>query len=107
MNIGYLLDCASRNAGGLFESVRRLSQSVRQDRGATFVFSIADEYAAEDSAKWQPLELRLLDPKWMPAWGYSPELIPALMNAELEVLMTHGLWKYNSAASHAWHRQTG
>src|SRR5947208_8295710 len=39
--------------------------------------------------------------------GYSSQLVAALITAELDILSTHGLWKYCSVASNAWHRRTG
>jgi len=40
-------------------------------------------------------------------WGYSNELVPAMLDADLDILSVHGLWKYCSVGSHRWHRQTG
>jgi poly(glycerol-phosphate) alpha-glucosyltransferase len=106
VNIGHLLDCASRNAGGLFESARRLAQSFPQVAGTTVVFSTWDEQTAHDAKQWQPLELRTFPRKVLPAWGYAPSLPGALCDANLEILLTHGLWKYCSVASLSWHRRT-
>jgi len=106
VNIGCLLDCASRNAGGLFESVRRIAQSFPQTQGTTMVFSLEDEHAKEDAGHWQPLKLHLFERKWFPQWGYAPQLSEALLDANIEMLMTHGLWKYSSLASLRWHRRT-
>jgi glycosyltransferase involved in cell wall biosynthesis len=106
VNIGCLLDCVSRNAGGLFESVRRLAQSFPQASGATTVFSLEDTNTAQDVAQWQPLSVRTF-PASLGTWGYAPELFPALRDSNLDVLLTHGLWKYTSVASLAWSRHTG
>ena len=107
MNLGCLLDSASRNAGGLFESVRRLAQSFPQVHGQTVVFSLEDEHSAEDARQWQPLEVRTFPLKFFSGWGYSPRLLDALLDAKLDILLTHGLWKYSSLASLRWHRRTG
>jgi glycosyltransferase involved in cell wall biosynthesis len=40
------------------------------------------------------------------AWGYSNQLLPGLLAAELDILSTHGLWKYCSVASQQWHQRT-
>ena len=106
MKIGCLLDCASRNAGGLFESVRRIAQSFPQKHGKTLVFSLEDEYTSKDVAQWQPLDVQLHRTKWLHAWGYAPGLVESLLDAELEMLMTHGIWKYSSLACHRWHQRT-
>ena len=107
MNLGCLVDSASRNAGGLFESVRRLAQSFPQKHGHTTVFALEDEHTSSDRAAWVPLEVRTFVPKGFPAWGYAPRLAQALLDAKLDILLTHGLWKYASLASLRWHRRTG
>jgi glycosyltransferase involved in cell wall biosynthesis len=103
--IGCLLDGVSRNAGGLFESVRRLAQSLSVIGDPVRVFGVEDEYARTDSQQWQPLSVQAFSPV-IRSWGYAPELFPALRDASLDVLLTHGLWKYASVASLQWARQT-
>jgi glycosyltransferase involved in cell wall biosynthesis len=107
MNLGCLVDSSSRNAGGLFESVRRLAQSFPQRHGSTVVFSLEDEHTAEDAPHWTPLAVRTFPPKFSPAFGYAPGLADALLDAKLDILLTHGIWKYSSVAAHRWHRRTG
>ena len=107
MNLGCLVDSSSRKAGGLFESVRRLAQSFPQQHGTTVVFSLEDEHTAEDARHWQPLAVRTFPAKFFPAWGYAPRLADALLDANLDVLLAHGIWKYSSAATLRWHRRTG
>ena len=106
MTIGCLLDCVSRNAGGLFESVRRLAQSLPVAGDSMRVFSLEDENTPADLPAWQPLAVRTF-PSRLGSWGFAPELFPALCDANLDVLLTHGLWKYSSVASLQWSRRTG
>jgi poly(glycerol-phosphate) alpha-glucosyltransferase len=70
------------------------------------VFGIRDELSAVDLQEWQPLSVETFRPRlrW---WGYSNQLVPAVLNADLDVLSVHGLWKYCSVGSQRWHRQTG
>jgi len=70
------------------------------------VFGISDPNSALDMLDWQPASVRTFEPQFR-AWGYSNQLLPALVRADLDVLSTHGLWKYCSVASNAWHRRTG
>ena len=107
MNLGCLVDSSSRKAGGLFESVRRLAQSFPQQHGHTVVFSLEDEHTAEDVRHWAPLAVRTFPAKFFPAFGYAPGLADALLDAKLDILLTHGLWKYSSAVALRWHRRTG
>jgi len=70
------------------------------------VFGIRDEQSAVDLQEWRPLSVQTFRPR-LRAWGYSNQLIPAMFDADLDILSVHGLWKYCSVGSQRWHRQTG
>jgi len=106
MKVGFLVGSVSREAGGLFQSVRGLAKAVASANATASVFGISDEKSAVDSLEWQPLSVHTFQPRFR-AWGYSNQLLPALLRADLDILSTHGLWKYCSVASHQWHRRSG
>jgi glycosyltransferase involved in cell wall biosynthesis len=106
MKVGFLVSSVSREAGGLFHSVRGLAKAVMSPNVNATVFGISDPNSALDVLNWQPLSVRAFEPQFR-VWGYSIQLVPALFAADLDVLSTHGLWKYCSVASRRWHRQTG
>ncbi len=106
MKIGFLVSSVSREAGGLFQSVRGLAKSVACASASARIFGIRDERSAVDLQEWQPLSVETFRPQFR-AWGYSNQLVPALLGADLDILSTHGLWKYCSVASQRWHRRTG
>ncbi len=106
MRVGFLVSSVSREAGGLFQSVRGLAKSVTCASASVRVFGISDEQSAVDLQDWQPLSVETFRPQFR-AWGYSNQLVPALLGADLDILSTHGLWKYCSVASQRWHRRTG
>ncbi|HEV2717700.1 MAG TPA: glycosyltransferase [Terriglobales bacterium] len=106
MKVGFLVGSVSREAGGLFQSVRGLAKAVASANATASVFGISDEKSAVDSLAWQPLSVHAFRPRFR-AWGYSNQLLPALLRADLDILSTHGLWKYCSVASHQWHRRSG
>jgi len=106
MKVGFLVGSVSREAGGLFQSVRGLAKAVVSANATATVFGISDEKSAVDSLEWQPLSVHAFRPRFR-AWGYSNQLLPALVRADLDILSTHGLWKYCSVASHQWHRRSG
>src|SRR5262245_35843877 len=106
MKIGFLVSSVSREAGGLFQSVRGLAKAVASTNANVRVFGIRDEQSAVDLQEWQPLSVQTFRPQWR-AWGYSSQLLRAMLDADLDVLSVHGLWKYCSLASRRWHRQTG
>jgi glycosyltransferase involved in cell wall biosynthesis len=106
MRVGFLVGSVSRQAGGLFQSVRGLAKAVACANGEVRVFGIRDEQSAVDLQEWQPLSVEAFRPR-LRAWGYSNQLGPAMLDADLDILSVHGLWKYCSVASHRWHRRTG
>ena len=106
MKVGFLVSSVSREAGGLFQSVRGLAKAVASTSAGVRVFGIRDEHSAVDLQEWRPLSVQTFGPR-LRAWGYSNQLVPAMLDADLDILSVHGLWKYCSVASHHWHRQTG
>ena len=106
MKVGFLVSSVSREAGGLFQSVRGLAKATMSEDAAVNVFGISDARSASDSLKWRPLSVQTFQPQFR-AWGYSNQLMPALLAADLDILSVHGLWKYCSVASRRWHQRTG
>ncbi len=106
MKVGFLVSSVSREAGGLFQSVRGLAKSIMSEDATSSVFGISDARSAVDSLEWRPLSVQTFQPQFR-AWGYSNQLAPALLAADLDILSLHGLWKYCSVASRRWHRRAG
>ena len=104
MKVGFLVSSVSRAAGGLFQSVRGLAKAVACASASAQVFGISDEQSAVDLQDWQPLSVQTFRPQ-LRAWGYSNQLLPAMLGADLDILSTHGLWKYCSVASLRWHHR--
>jgi glycosyltransferase involved in cell wall biosynthesis len=106
MKVGFLVSSVSREAGGLFQSVRGLAKATMSEDATVSVFGVSDAWSAVDSLEWRPLPVQTFQPQFR-AWGYSSQLSPALIAADLDILSVHGLWKYCSVASRRWHRRTG
>jgi len=106
MKVGFLVSSVSREAGGLFQSVRGLAKAVASTNASVRVFGIRDEESAGDLQKWRPLSVQTFHPQ-LRAWGYSNQLVPAMLNADVDILSVHGLWKYCSVGSQRWRRRTG
>jgi glycosyltransferase involved in cell wall biosynthesis len=105
MKVGFLVSSVSRDAGGLFQSVRGLAKAVASTRANVRVFGISDEQTALDSQEWRPLSVETFRPQ-LRVWGYANQLAPAILRADLDILSVHGLWKYCSVASLRWHQRT-
>ncbi len=86
-------------AGGLFESVRRLGQSLVDQGVSVEVFACRDRYSDEDKEKWLPLRPHLFDPLPPKAFSYSPGLLPGLTASDTDIIHCHGIWMYPSAAN--------
>jgi poly(glycerol-phosphate) alpha-glucosyltransferase len=106
MKIGFLVSSVSREAGGMFQSVRGLAKAVASTNANVRVFGIRDEQSAVDLQEWRPLSVQTFRPQ-LRAWSYASELVPAIVGADLDVLSVHGLWKYCSVGSQRWHQRTG
>jgi glycosyltransferase involved in cell wall biosynthesis len=106
MRVGFLVSSISRKAGGLFESVRGLAKAAALTKASVRVFGISDEQSSADLQEWRPLSVEAFRPQ-LRAWGYSKQLLPAMLGADLDVLSVHGLWEYCSIAAQRWHRRTG
>lgn len=92
MRVMMITESVSRRAGGLFTSVRRLSQALARDGIDVAVISFADPDTDSDLAAWLPLE-----PIILPAGG---SLLPATMFQlgrrfsafKPDVIHQHGIW---------------
>ena len=100
-----LIASLSRHAGGLFESVRRLHQSLAEISGVQVtVLGLRDTFSEVDLPAWKPLTVgcfRIIGPS---QFGYSPSLKKALLSADEDLVHTHGIWMYPSVVTLAWHR---
>jgi poly(glycerol-phosphate) alpha-glucosyltransferase len=105
MDVTVLTPSLSRNAGGIFEVERRLSQSLSERSEVTVqVVGLQDDATAEDLPAWKPLEPTTVS-TWGPdAFGYAPSLPSALAATDADLLHLHALWMYTSIAARGWSR---
>jgi poly(glycerol-phosphate) alpha-glucosyltransferase len=108
MNIVSVMASLSRKNGGIFESVRRLHQSLAEqfDEMKILVLGVRDEYTDKDLMVWPPLETRAFRVFGPRQFQYAPEMRRFLLgHADKDILHTHGIWQYPSIAVSAWHRK--
>jgi poly(glycerol-phosphate) alpha-glucosyltransferase len=107
LNTAVVTASASRLAGGLFSSVRRLHQTLCHDHGVNVhVFAFRDKFSDQDKTLWEPLEIATFPVAGPRQLGYSPLLRQAMLASKTDVGHTHGLWMYSSVATLNWHRKT-
>ena len=95
MKVASTLTSISRNAGGLFNSVRNLNMALN----ATIklkTFSFKDEFSGIDLPKWKELDVELFDKKGYKKLSYSPYYKKSLEVFTPEVIHQHGIWLYSS-----------
>jgi poly(glycerol-phosphate) alpha-glucosyltransferase len=105
--IGLLTAAASRLGGGVFEAVVAHADMVRSKGGTVVVMGLADACAGEDRERFGMAETQYFPVVGPSQVGFAPELLPALLQADLDCLHLHGIWMYPSAAGSAWARRTG
>lgn len=103
----WLTSSLSRKAGGLYYSVRRLAQSVRELTGQNDqILGLVDEHTNDDLRSWVPLAPKAFEVRGPRGFGYAPRLRSCLFGLNPDILSLHGLWMYPSAAILGWHRVT-
>jgi len=132
LHVANLTSSVSRQAGGLFESVRHLSQSTsKPGRCEVTVVGLVDEHAAADRpcgaplevrpagehssrralqadlSRWAPLEVRLHAVRGPRRFSYSPRLVAGLGELSPYLVHLHGIWQYPAVAALRWARRTG
>lgn len=105
--VGFLTTSVSRNAGGLFVSVRRLAQTLQSISSVQIqVIGIEDLYSEQDLPEWGIIRPKLFVTQGPRAFGYAPEVSKFLRQSEFDVIHTQGLWMYPSVAAYRWSRFT-
>jgi len=102
-----LTGSVSRNAGGLFESVRRLVQSLADTGMDVRALGTEDEHTATDISAWAPVTVQAFRPLGPRQFGYSPGFRHALDEFAPDLVHTHGIWVYSSMATHQYYRRRG
>lgn len=107
MKVLHLTTCASRNAGGLFNSVRRLTFETRQNGIDVRVGAVRDSETLADSGAWAPVPLSTFPGLGPHGFRYSPGLWNWVKESHAEALHLHGLWQFTAFVANRWQRSTG
>jgi poly(glycerol-phosphate) alpha-glucosyltransferase len=89
----------SRDAGGLFESVRSLGKNLAELGAEVRAYGLHDNHWEEDAKKWHPVSAEAFLYRGPRAMAYSPAMDIALDAANSDLLHLHGLWQYPSVAT--------
>jgi len=96
-----VLTTSSRNAGGLFYSVRWLSKALLGKGNELRILSPIDEFSETDRGVWEPLPVELYSASG--PLQFSRKLRAALSSSNADLIHVHGIWMDNQWA--AWQRQ--
>lgn len=100
-----VLTTSSRNAGGLFYSVRWLSKALEKRGCALRIVSPKDEYSEKDLAVWDPLSVELYST--CGPLGTSFRLYKNLSESASDLIHLHGIWMDNQRAAMQCQKKSG
>jgi len=99
MKVGLTSGSLSRDAGGLFESVRALGKGLAELGVDVSVYGLWDKNWDRDKKAWAPLSAHAFSFIGPRALAWAPEMDNALDEARPDILSLHGLWQYPSVAT--------
>ena len=95
----------SRRAGGLFQSVRHLSNSLAQAGLKVSVIGLRDVDTDSDLDAWLPLKPVVLEPEGPRSLGLARGLDDAIRLTAPHIVHQHGLWMHMSRVTASWAHQ--
>lgn len=98
----------SRNAGGVFNSMRMLGHNLIAHQGLDVQFLLHDdEYSDQDRKYYESMPLHTYHIKGPTNFGYSYDILEKLKNIKPDVVHAQGIWMYFSHANSRYHTKTG
>lgn len=97
MNVSFALASLSRNAGGLFDSCRRLAQELHGSPDTRVgVVGLRDDHTDLDAGKWAPLSVSPCLQRGPRVLGWAPGYRTALRHQHPDIVHQHGIWTLGS-----------
>ena len=107
MKVSFVTASVSRDAGGLYYSVRNLAWNLAHRPDLLLeIHGLDDRHAQDDEATWAPIRPTIHRRRGLSVLGYAPTMGEALIHGGYDLLHTHGIWQWPSAAVHEWHQRT-
>ena len=107
MKVAMTTGALSRNAGGLFESVRALGKGLAELGVGVSVYGLRDQNWGRDEEAWEPLSASAFSFIGPRALAWSPDMDAALDEARPDVVALQGLWQYSSIATRRQWKRNG
>ena len=107
MKVAMTTGSLSRNAGGLFESVRAMGKGLSELGVGVSVYGLRDQNWERDEEVWAPLSASAFSFIGPRALAWSPDMDAALDEARPDVVALQGLWQYSSIATRRQWKRNG
>ena len=107
MKVAMTTGSLSRNAGGLFESVRAMGKGLSELGVGVSVYGLRDQNWGRDEEAWEPLSASAFSFIGPRALAWSPDMDAALDEARPDVVALQGLWQYSSIATRRQWKRNG
>jgi len=102
------MDSVSRVNGGIFESERKLQQTLYAQTGLDIqIAGLRDIYTESDLPAWFPLVPKTCAVRGPKFFGFAPGFVDLLLEARADLAYFAGLWKYPSLAALRWAAKSG
>ena len=102
ISVAIVTGSVSRQAGGLFHSVRQLAQGLEAEGVRVGVFGLRDADTEKDLSAWGPIEPVVLHPTPTAGVGFAKGLNAALSSFQPSIVHQHGIWQGFSRTVSAW-----
>ena len=106
MKICFMTSSLSRDAGGLYQSVRGLAKTCFSLNQEVSVLGVWDKNTAADIVSWQPVPAEAWPASGPKRFSYARILNKRLREMAPDILQLHGLWGYLSIVTARWSRRT-
>ena len=107
IKIAMLCSSVSRQAGGLFNSIRLLSAALSDLGQDIYVLSGKDFYTSKDLNQWPKSITLAIHNKIKPDFfGFQIGIFNTLRRFEPHILHLHGIWMYPAFVSFIWKKAT-
>lgn len=94
MNVLFFTLSVSRNAGGIFFSVRSLAQNLEKIGVNCRALAPHDKFTTEDLKKWSPVPVDTYNVQGPSSLGYSSSIKELIGVPDIQHI--HGIWMYHS-----------
>ena len=107
MKVGVVTGSVSQLGGGLLDCVRAPALEMARRGVKQKIFALRDQRTDQDLPGWMPLRPEVFSTLGPRSIGFSPGLRRALMESDVELMHSHGIFLWLSGHVNEWHRKTG